>query len=237
MEYYSFKDILSGLRGEYLNIRKKIDDLKREIKILDSEISNIIITLENDNLTCYLVNKKHLIDSVIKIKKIIGLIDFELENIKVNPNLNNIYHFSNEVNHYHLIIENIKEFQNKVLNILSNSFTKSIAINLKSIDNNYNLSINHSILEQETFDTRKNLSKISFYPLHDFVKIDFLNTLTKDELNEVLNTKYDASLFNDYQRNKIELYKQNIILKEDNINYHEFNLEEENQLVLIKRWK
>ena len=114
---YSFKDILSGLRYEYLNIRNRLDNLQKEINIIDSELSKCLVLLndEAESVACYFYNrKKHIIDAVIDISKCIGLPTFALENLELDSSIKSIYHFKNDLKHYHIIIEDIQGFNEKL---------------------------------------------------------------------------------------------------------------------------
>ncbi|MBR3661239.1 MAG: hypothetical protein IKN63_05020 [Bacilli bacterium] len=238
---YSFKDILSGLRYEYLNIKNKLDKLEKEINIVDSELSKSIILLDDEEgITCYFYNsQKHIIDAIINISKSIGMPLFNLENLELDSSVKSIYHFKNNLKHYHIIIENIRAFNDQILNILSNNFIfmmKKKNIEVKYNNQDYIIGINYNHIGQYLKDFESGLTSIDYYPRNDFIKLDFIKTLNNEELNEKLNIKYDVSLFNDYQKEIIEKHKKDIVLFDDEIRAHEFRIEEEEKrLVLVRR--
>ena len=238
---YSFKDILSGLRQEYINMKIRLKNLQKEFKILDTEISKVLVLLNNDTsgITSYFYNKKHLIDASINIIKKLDVLKFKLENLKMDNNIKSIYYFQNDLLHYHVIIENIHDFMDQTELILNSSFIGMMKPSNKHIVYNgqdYSLNVGYNNLSQEKDEFKLGISSINYYPLKDFVKFDYLDKLDVAELNHELNIKYPKTLFNDNQREVIEKHKKDIIVLDKEQNTHEFKiLEEEQRLVLIKR--
>jgi len=237
---YSFKDVLSGMRYQYLIMRKKLDNLQKEIKILDGEITKCLVLLGSDNnIACYFYNKKHFIDAIINISKDLGLPLFKLENLEMDKDMKTIYHFQNDLQHYHIIIENLEKFKRLMIDILNDNFTfmmRSLSIDKSLDDKKYNLKIDYNYLGQEQEDLSLGITGINYYPKDDFIKLDYLGTLKSDELEYNLNIKYNKKLFNWYQQDSIENHHKEIVLYSDSTNTHEFKIEEEERrLVLVKR--
>lgn len=239
---YSFKNILVGFRYEYLNIRNQLNEIENKIKIIDKELSKCIVLLNNEtnNIDCYFISKeKEIIDAIINIENHLGLPIFNLNNLEYDSSINYVYHLKNNLLHYHVIIENLKEFNNNLLNIFNSNFInnmKSSYIETKDKDSIYNLEFDYNSLKQEKVDKNSIIKRINYYPNKDFLKVDYSNTLSCDILNNELNILYDSNNFNDYQKSLIEKYNKDIVLYDENIDNHEFKIEEDdNKIILIKR--
>ena len=237
---YSYKDILVGFRFKYLEIRDQIAELERDIKILDSELSKCNILLDNDTISIYFHEKKsHIITAIITITKNLGMALYHLENLTRNTDLKSIYHFRNDLKHYHILIENIKDFNDKALKILNSTFMcamKGDTIKTNYFNNAYDLEYDYNSLKQERTAGDSNISSINYFSKKDFIKIDYLGNLTNELLNKQLGVLYNPKSFNDYQRELIEREPKEIVLFEDANSIHEFKIEEEEKrLVLVKR--
>ena len=105
---------------------------------------------------------------------------------------------------------------------------------INSLDNNYILNFNYNILSEESITSNNDLLSLIYYPKNDGIKIEHLNTLTNDLLNNGLNILYDSNNFNDYQRNIIERKTKDIVLIEDNLPKQFFEFEEEDKRLILK---
>ena len=238
---YSFKDILVGFRSEYLNIQKMLKELENNINILDEEISKckVLLNKETKEISIYFFEKeKGIIAGIINIQKKLGLPIFRLENLKLDSSVKSFYYFKNNIKHYHIMIENIKKFNDLILQILGDDFIKIMqngqfySINK---DNNYIFEYNYNCLNQENFINSK-ISKISYYSNRDFIQINHLGPLNNDLLRNELNIKYDKNCFNVYQQNLIEKENKDIVLYREYNRETDFKIEEEEKrLVLVKR--
>ena len=238
---YKFKDILVGFRRGYLEIKKEIDDIEKNIKILDSELNKykVLLNSDNSNLVVYFFDKeKSIIAALINIENKLGIPVYNLENLNYDSSIDDFYHFKNDIKHFHVAILNLKEFNNKIQRILESEFTKmmqkdNITTNYK--DNSYLLEYDYNHLSQEITDGNSNLSNIIYYPNKDLIKFSYLGNLDNNLLNKELNVLYDRTLFNDYQRSLIDDEKKDIVLYNKD-RTSEFNIiEEDKRLVLIKR--
>jgi len=238
MEQYKFKDILINFRKEYIEIRKKIDELEKEIKIIDNSLAKCLLFLNDDTnaLTYYLIDKeKYVISALIHIKKKLGLPTFDLENISLDQNIRSIYHFRNDLKHYHVMVEDIKSFTNKLLLILNDEFISNMKKDtIESINNNYSLYYGYNSLSQEKNDDLTELSGIAYYPYKDLIKIEHLKPLTTELLNRELNTLYNANNFNDKQRDIIERSTIDIEVLNNGTHKQFFNIIEEDKKLILK---
>ena len=238
MEEYSFKDILIGFRKYYLNISKQLKELEDKIKIIDDTLSKCIVILNNDNdmISCYFYNlEKSIIDAIINIEKQLGMPIFHLDNLELDKDIKNLYHFKNNLKHYHIIIENIREFNDNVLRILKNDYTnilKKNTIELSKDNQLFMLSYDYNSLSEEIIGT-DNIGSIAYYPKDDFIHIDHLSNLSQDDLNQILNVKFNKNYFNEQQRNLFENNKKDIILNANN--GYEFNIEETKKTLILNR--
>lgn len=238
---YSFKDILIGLRSTYLSIRDDLVELEKYIQILDEEISKckILLNDENNKISIYFFEKERfIIAAIINIEKKMGLPVLDLENLVHEPSIKSIYYLKNSLKHYHITIQDINKFNKQALNILENEFINMMQysnISTTKDGKNYNLELNYNHLKQET-DINFRISSIGYYPIDDFIKINFLGQLNQEEFQQECNVMYDKDKFNSYQQKFIEQNNKDIYLSDAIISNPFFNIiEEDKKLILVKR--
>ena len=237
---YSFKDIISSYRSEYLKIREELIKLEKNINILDLELSKCRALLDNNNkeICLYFFQKeKNIIDAIIRIQKEYNVPIISLENLEYNTSVNTFYHFKNDLKHFHIIIEDINAFNNNCLKILGMDFINKVESKeiQSSSEDSHILEYDYNHLSQDNNKFDFNISSIIYYPYHDFIKINYLKNFNKDLLKKELNIKYRKNTFNLYEQELIENNRKDIILFDDD-KQHEFKIEEEeNRLVLVKR--
>ncbi|MBQ8891696.1 MAG: hypothetical protein IJ068_02395 [Bacilli bacterium] len=238
---YSFKDILVGFRDRYLVIRQMLNELETNINILDEELNKckILLNHETKEISIYFFEKeKGIISAIINIQKKIGLPIFNLENLSLDSNIKSFYYFKNNIKHYHIAVENVRKFNDLILQILGNDFIKMMQngqIESSKKEKQHILEYNYNRLSQEDY-TNSKISDINYYPSGDFIRINHLGTLNNKLLNNELNIKYNKNKFNIYQQNLIEKSKKDIVLYKEYDEVLDFNIEEEEKrLVLVKR--
>ena len=236
---YSFKDIISSYRSEYLKIREELIKLEKNINILDLELSKCRVLLDNNNkeICLYFFQKeKNIIDAIIRIQKEYNVPIISLENLEYNTSVNTFYHFKNDLKHFHIIIEDINAFNNNCLKILGMDFINKVEFKeiQSSSEDSHILEYNNNCLSQDNNKFDFNISSITYYPYRDFIKINYLKNFNKALLEKELNIKYRKNKFNLYEQELIENNRKDIVLFDDD-NSHEFKIEEEDKrLVLVK---
>ena len=242
---YEFKDVLIGFRNEYLKVKMMLDDILKDVKILDQELSKCYVLLDDDSkmISFYFKERrKNIVQKLISVEKELGYPCFHLENVYYNTSVNSVFHLRNDLSHFHIMIENISEFSEKLLYILGSNYINSIKSKTKSLYNNkeYLLTACYNSLEEEVTRGKQNINNITYYPNEDLVKFEGIGVLTNEILNtDLLKVKYDRSLFNEYQQKIIEdadPFNKNIELYKDYEFNKSFNIEEDNKkLILINK--
>ena len=207
---YSLKEILTGYRIEYQKIKNELDKLEINIKILDNNIRKCLPLLANDKeLSLYFIDgKRNIMDTFILIKEELGIISYDLENLEWDKTIDLVYHFENNNRGYHILIQYINEFNNKVLNILNQKYTKYIKGQFIGINNEL-LTLDYNILSLEN-----DQKEFIYYPNPDIYSLSSLNKDKTKELELILDSKFDKEQFNLYQREFIENNKgKELILK------------------------
>ena len=242
MNTYEFKDILIGFREEYLTIKEKLDDIEKNIKILDLKLNKckVLLNDENNMISCYFFEQeKNIISAIINIEKHLGMPLYHLDNLCYDTNINLVYHFRNNIKKFHIIIEDIKEFNNKLLSIFETNFLNNFKSNIETIYNDkiYNLDIKYNSLKQEVLNGNNSIRETIYYPNKDLIKIDYIDSLNNNLLQTILKIKYKKTLFNEYQRSLIDNNHKEIELFEDTRNNRLFEIKEENKkLILVNKF-
>jgi hypothetical protein len=127
-ETYTFKEILFGLRNEYLNITKQLNTLKQYLFLKENNLEDINITISKDCdsgakiIVCFLIERKNKLQKLLyKIAESIDIypeykVDYIMETI-------NGYSFANYDNLLDTLLK--EEFSNAVLNIYNNEFVQN----------------------------------------------------------------------------------------------------------------
>lgn len=236
---YTYKDILVGFRNEYLKISKKLQELEKYIEILDDELAKVLILLNDDNsmISVYFYEKEHyIIGAIMEIENELGMPVYYLQNIQNDYKDDDIYLFKNNLKHYHIIIKRIEEFNNKLLELLGSNFALAMKPNIIGDfeKNGYQLKYGYNSLSQ--ISSKEFISEIAYYKSHDFIKILHHGPLTNDLFQEELSRKYNASSFNEYQRNIIESNMgKDIILYDDERIGSNFKINDEDKKIILTR--
>ena len=207
---YSLKEILIGYRIEYQKIITKLNELENNIKILDNSIKTCFpLLVDNKELALYFIDgKRNIMDTIISIKEESGSLVYDLENLEWDKTLDLVYHFENSKREYHILIQYIEEFINKVKYILNSQYSKYIKGEFIGV-NKEKLIINHNKLNVENLD-----KEFIYYPYPDKYEIHSVNKSIDNELNYFLFTFFPKEQFNEYQQDIIENNKdKELILK------------------------
>lgn len=242
-DVYSFKDILIAFRTEYLNIKNELSIIKEDIKIIDSSLQKTLVLLEPETSSIvfyFLEKEKMILEKLFSIENKLGIPIYNLENINYDSSVKEIFHLKNDINHYHLVIENILDFNKKIINILESDFVKYMKQNqIINIFNNSIINYDYNHLTEESLKNESIIRDFNYYPNKDFVKINYSKKINQDILyNSILNTTYSQNLFNDYQRNVIETIKpfdKKIELLDEYSFGLDFSIIEEDKKLILKR--
>ena len=207
---YNLKEILVGYKIEYQKIKEKVNDLENNVKILDNSIKKCFpLLVDNKELALYFIDgKRNIMDTIINIREESNELIYDLYNLEWDKTLDLVYHFENSKREYHILIQYIEEFINKVKNILNTEYSKYIKGEFIGVNKEI-LTINHNILNVENQD-----KEFIYYPYPDKYEIHSLNKNKENELKYFLFTFFSKKQFNDYQREFIEENKdKELILK------------------------
>ena len=244
-EQYKFKDILIGFRNEYLLMEEKLKSIENDIKILDDSLIKAKILLEpnTSSIACYfLEQKKNIFLKLILIQKEYGNLFYNLDNIYLDPNISSFYHFKNDIEHFHIIIENIEKFNNKILSVFNSEFLASMEqteLQQSFNDKTYLLDFNYNHLTEEVTSKNSLIRDFSYYPYKDFIKINYSKKINQYILDSlILDNRYNKSLFNKYQQQIIEKanpFDKKVVLFEDTDFGLNFSIIEEEKRLILKR--
>lgn len=200
---YNLKEILIGYRLEYQKIKKELDELENNIKILDESIKKCIPLLSNNQeLALYFIDgKRNIMDTMISIKLDSEFLLYNLQNLDWNKSINVVYHFKNNERQYHILIEYIKKFRNIVKNILNSEYSKYIKGEFNGVNNEL-LTLDYNTLYTSYLD-----KQLIYYPKPDTYIINSPESDKEKELNILLSAKFSKDQFNNYQQRIIESNK------------------------------
>ena len=207
---YSLKEILIGYKEEYLKIKKELDELNNKIIILDNSIKKCFpLLVDNKELALYFIDgKRNIMDTIINIREQSNSLVYDLYNLEWDNKLDLVYHFANSKREYHILIQYIDEFINKVKVILDSNYSNYIKGEFVGINKEI-LKINHNIINLNNIN-----KEFIYYPYPDKYEIHSLSKNKDNELNYFLFTFFPKEQFNDYQREIIENNKdKELILK------------------------
>ena len=243
-ETYKFKYILIAFRKEYIKINEELNNLKKYIKLLDESLKKMYVILEPDTSMIaiyFLEQKRNILEKLITIEKKYNDISINLNNLTLDTDIKSIYHLKNNIEHFHILIEDLDIFNKKIFDILNSNFVKYMNISReqeKYNNKSKNLEFDYNHLSQEAIDDNSSIKIFSYYPNKDFIKISSRERINQNLIeNDILNTQYAKNLFNKYQQNLIENINLNfkIELIDDNGDNSIFDIIDEDNKIILKR--
>ena len=239
-DYYLLKDVILGLRSEYLILEKKLAELKKAITYDKQNIKDINFVLRGKGkgkdtyeLYCKLKFRIHDIKSLLY--SCVMNMNFKNNNI----NMNDIY------NNENLTIEDVNYFKYSINNILSSDIIKNMPISEDIEKNNFKglFVATPSVLGMYNYNDETRIPNIIYFSHGDTIRIYDLNDrVFSDSISDALSLQIPKGIFSDYQRNIIEnnddVNKQLII--PNNLTYFKsdaFKISEENNKLYLKKVK
>ena len=235
---YYLKEILFGLRNEYIKIYSILKKLENYILMSNKNIKSVDLDIWNNckkniyqihySIVYKLSYLRHLtlIDDDKKIVKnstgFIKKVDyyFRPDNKDINiENINIFHYFSNKI------------INSSILGELSlNKFFRLSGMDARLYMNAYQLG----------FFNKDNSNDycISYDPKYDIIKIfNFNNYIYDGKINDILNTEIPANIFNSYLRHIIDknINNENEVILDKNIDKHKtIKITKENNKILLK---
>ncbi|MBQ8234911.1 MAG: hypothetical protein IJZ36_04965 [Bacilli bacterium] len=220
-KYYTFKDILYGLRHEYMINEERLTKLKKCIDIKKEDYDKFSFYLCKINP---LINTMLICDTGYYRKNI----TYPYYNYKIAYN----NHDKNSFN-----INNIDKFNNILNTIITSKFANFIFIDyieLQGYLSTYELNINLTNINLYLKEGKYPNTTCIYYPKYDTVSIQ--NNKISDELiNYIFNIKFPKNIFPKYHKEIIE--SSNILSKKLEIEdiSSTFKLEENEKKLILKK--
>ena len=240
---YTLKEILFGLRDEYLNITSKIKELENLLQLENSsyeKASIMLIKIHNKEVTklyCYLYERKNKLEKIIDpILKKLGI--YLGDNVFAIEEQNNQY----TIQKHSEIISNKKEFNEKVIKILNEDFSKNSANIYDGTVYDYDYKPFLSVIPGDIYASTSNEIQLEYIPSRDeFIHIhSFKGKLTKERIENIFNWNFSKNKFPEYYQQIIEtsdkINKKLEII--DDHNYSKdisFEIIEEPQKLILKK--
>lgn len=204
---YSFKDILFGLRDEYLLLQQQLDTLKKYINLEENNLEDISFYLSHQysedevKMLCTLYDKKSKIEKKLEWIKIQLGIYPKYRSSYINEN-NGEY----VIEKYPEIIDKDKkqEFNQSVFYIFNTEFVKNVRyINSGTGYNDIPfLSLHPSYI----YLSQNKYASLEFNPCKgDYISLySFRGLLSKDKMENMFNMEFSKERFPEYYQNLIE---------------------------------
>lgn len=200
---YTLKEILFGLRTEYLKLTEQLNTLKQYISKDENNIENIDIFLtkpneiENIAIMCILQTRKN------SVEKIIIELESSLHNKKTSiKKIEGIHTFKE----YPQLITASKrqEFNECIYNICNEDFVKNSEDIYSGIE--YNSKLFLSINTNHIYASENPKISIDYTPhIGDFIHAyGFKKVITKEDIERSFNMIYPKDRFSEYYQNLIE---------------------------------
>ncbi len=239
MKYYDLKNVLMGLREDYLDAQKKLDEIKDYIDT-PYDKDRMTISLDKINETGG-YNLGYVYDSDVKRSPD----DYNATNSGI------IYHLrDDEFESDHMInIKNKKKIREITKDVVNTDFAKNIETTFeesycfnRSYYNRELVILLGSMLYHVTGRFKPETPKsVIYFPTDDklyFERASFLGNFNKDLIEETLNAKLPASIFTKYHLDKIEKYENKpieIINNRKSSNREAYEIIDEPKRLVLKR--
>lgn len=235
-ETYTAKQILFGLRKEYIEVEKHLTELKKYVNV-SKKVENFYFQIAGNpsELFLNLRKKKNLLE---KLKMFLGLYIYGTTNYNVTNGINNSYYYKKkEICN----ISNQEELNKKIEQIVQTDFFKNIlANNHISIPCNEN-EINTILITAGYIGFLNGINEIyphlDYYPNSDeLIMKNVEKIITPDDIFKLLNLTFDRSYLNEYHHNILDNYKEKEIDIDDCFISNEAKLEiiEEPKKLILK---
>lgn len=221
-DYYTFKELLLGLREEYRYIQRELNVLKNYIILNAKELEDYYFQINSDKI-------------ILLIKFLDNKNRTQIEFYKDNHNRFTIdSNFNKKIK-----ITNTNKFSQQMELLLNSRFFRELEYEIvyNKDEDLFKLWINPQIMILSTGFFEKNY--ICYGAREDIIKVSGVNNIVrKNEFNTLLQTKIPKNLLNDYHKliMKKELQHSDIIFPSVILSSRSMQIDEQSKnLVLIKR--
>ncbi len=250
-DYYYLKDIILGLKSEYLKCYQELEKLKQFVSITNEKMVKdfhfILFKLyptDDVTLLCNIVKRKNMLKKLLEnIQSKIGMYAYDIiHECKFNDN-NEMVISNDKIG----IFGNTPEFCSQIKLIKDLPFTNNIAVKflhpIKNSENAYTRITHNRIYYMNTIDSEKHII-LNYHPVNNLILLDKYDENFNEEL-------LYSILYSKYSRNELSKYHQNIIdssdvaskvvkvmdipEKKENNCFEDMELEEHSTTVLLKR--
>ncbi|MEE3342915.1 MAG: hypothetical protein VZS44_02375 [Bacilli bacterium] len=236
---YTFKQIIFGLRKEYLEIEKQLNDLKKYVNVSYNKIDYYIFQIIGNPSRLYLSlnRKQNLLD---KIEILLGSYIHDLTMFNITSGAENSYYIGKKEI---CTINNLDELNKKIKEIEETEFFKNITANIYGTipcnENKFNgLLINQN--EISLLNQNLDYPHLDYYPREDILIMEKKEkAIIPDDIFEILNLSIKRSNLNKYHHKILDNYKEKEIEIEDNFKSNKAKLEirEEPKKLILKQKK
>lgn len=234
---YTFKQVIFGLRKEYLDVEKQLKNLKKYVNKSNRVEDFYFHTAGNPcSIFLYLETKKSLLE---KLETLLGTYIMGQTNFEVTRDIKDAYfHHKKKI----CSINNIDELKEKIDEIMQTNFIKNIVANnhngIPCIENKINsLSITSSSIHLLNSFTEI-YPFFDYYPRWDeIIMRNKEKVITPDDIFNILNLSLNGSFLNDYHCSILDNYEEKEIDIDDNFDSSLARLEiiEEPKKLILKQ--
>lgn len=239
-DYYLLKDVILGLRNEYLTLQRMLDELKKYVIFDERKVKNINFTLKSNDIDEKIYNLYCRVQ--IKIHDVKSLLYNCLMAVNSDKNIKNIKLDDISTSEY-LKIDNESELKKQASNILDLKMLENAKIAQKITDGCFSglFVLTPLKLGVYSLDNNSHIPNIIYYSYNDTIRVyDLYDRVFNETLIRGLQLQIPKSIFSDYQRtiidNNISSNKEIVIAK--NLNYFRdetININEDDNKIYLKK--
>lgn len=222
---YTFKQIIFGLRKEYIEVEKQLTELKKFVDVSSKvEGFNFYIAGNPSELFLYLHKKKNLLE---KIEMLLGQYTHGTTNYNVTEGINSSYLYEKKEI---CSINNQDELNKRIEQLVQTDFFKNIlANNYTSIPCNENKIITLQITPEHIGlinGINGDYPHLDYYPREDILVMkNEERTIVPDDIFKLLNLSLDGNYLNSYHRRILDSFEEIDIDIEDSFSSNKARLE------------
>ena len=222
---YTFKQIIFGLRKEYIEVERQLSELNKYVNV-SNKVDDFHFHIAGDpcKMFLYLHKKKNLLE---KLEVLLGTYIYGTTNYDVTNGIKDSYYYrKKEI----CSIISQEELNKKIEQIVQTDFFKNIvANNYTSIPCNEN-KINSLQIASGHIGLINGFNgdypHLDYYPRSDeLVMKNEEKIITPDDIFKLLNLSLDGNYLNNYHHRVLDNYEEKEIDIEDNFNSNTAKLE------------
>lgn len=205
---YTFKQVLFGLREEYIKVEKELKELEKYVDVNKNIIDYYFgISGEPCRLSLNLIEKFNWLERILGMQRVqIG----NDVSYNVTEKVKYVYYHNNKPI---CLINNPDELSIRIKQIIGTDFFRNIVANnyvsIPCLENDYN-SLLVAADSMDVFHGKNQQDPhFNYWPRKDeFVVLHLEKTITPDDIYRLLNLSLDGSYLNDYHRNILDNYEE-----------------------------